>query len=211
MRHTELEKGDVVLFHGRGWVSSAIRRFSQGPKEKRPSVFNHVAIAVGKDAMVEALLSGVKRTNFFLRSRDAGERVLVARKIGLTELERGNLMLEATRQVGRKYGYAKIAGHFGDWALSKVAQRNVYFFRRMTGNGNYPICSWVVGYAYFYTLPGFCFNMVSPQYCQPDDIGDEIVENIRDKWQIVYAHPDLVKAEEWNYECNITRMPGDKV
>jgi len=191
-----LKKGDIVLFHGSGWLSAAIRRFSTSPGEKRPTVFNHVGIIVGDGSdgtggtMVEAL-STVRRTDFTQRMNEAGQRIMVARKIGLTNQDRNSLALYAQGQVGRKYGYGKIAAHFGDWALGQILRTDIYAFRRITGSGRYPICSWVVAFAYHRALWEFCFHSIQPEYCQPDDIGDDILEGRLARWEIIYSHPAL--------------------
>lgn len=191
MNQIKLQKGDVVLFHGSGWLSAAIRRFSTSPGEKRPTVFNHVGIIVGEAGEMIEALSTVQRTDFTQRFCAAGQRVLVARMNGLLCRDRNNLALYASRQVGRKYGYGKIAAHFGDWALGQIFRTDIYAFRRLTDSGRYPICSWVVAFAYHKVLLRFCFHGVQPEYCQPDDIGDDILESRRGWWEIVYAHPAL--------------------
>jgi hypothetical protein len=49
-----------------------------------------------------------------------------------------------------------------------------YIFRRLTQNGDYPICSWLVAHAF--AKAGKTFG-VQPGAANPDDIWDFIVDN----------------------------------
>ena len=185
----EMKPGDVVLFHGSGWLSSAIRRFSQSPGEKRPAVFNHVGIAIDGGRLVEAL-SHVVVSSLDKRAHEAGQKIMVARRSSLVDTERAALALYASRQVGRNYGWGKIAAHAGDYWLSVLRGKSVFFFRRATLGGRYPICSWIVAFAYAKAV-GVWFNEIAPNFAQPDDVGDEIIERNPAEWIVVHCDPAL--------------------
>lgn len=52
----------------------------------------------------------------------------------------------------------------------------------------YPICSWVV--AWCYNKIGINFG-VEKEVCQPDDIGDDILEHNKDKYEILFVTDGL--------------------
>jgi hypothetical protein len=194
------EKGDVILFRGNALLSKLIRRFSTTPSDKLPTIFNHVGIAVGTYSMVEAM-SKVVVSSIARRATEEGQQVMIARLVGTVLTERDSLSFWATNQVGRKYGWVKVIEHLGDYWLSKMRGKDVYFFRRLHGTGRYPICSWLVGFDYFKNVGHFRFNGIQPEYCTPDDIGDDILEGKRGRWEIVYCNPRLeAELKEAGYE-----------
>lgn len=188
----EMKPGDVVLFRGAALHSAAIRYLSRSPGEARPAVFNHVGVAIDAGRLVEAL-SHVVVSALDKRMHEAGEQIMIARRKGLTDAQRANIALDASRQVGRKYGWSKIGGHFGDYWLSRIRMKETYFFRRWTKSGKYPICSWVVGFAYAKAV-GIWFNEIAPNFAQPDDMGDEVIERNPADWSVIYCHPALTAS-----------------
>ena len=64
----------------------------------------------------------------------------------------------------------------GQMALMDWGLKGAYVFRRLTHDDNYPICSWVVAYAY--DAAGRRFG-VDPGAADPDDI-----------WDYVTSHPE---------------------
>ena len=89
---------------------------------------------------------------------------------GFTAPQLGAIVVaEAREQVGKTYGFLKILGHFLDWLLL-----GAYIFRRLTQNGDYPICSWLVAHAF--DKAGKTFG-VHPGAATPDDIWDFVVDN----------------------------------
>ena len=125
----EMTPGDVVLFHGSGWLSAAIRRFSMSPGEDRPAVFNHVGIAVSSGELVEAL-SHVVRSSLDKRIHETGQKIMIARDNSIGEDKRAALALYASRQVGRHYGYGKIIAHAGDYWLCRGGTPHAHPARR---------------------------------------------------------------------------------
>jgi hypothetical protein len=100
--------------------------------------------------------------------------VAIFRPLNINQSEINIIVNEALEQIGKKYGFLKILAHLLDWFLL-----GAYVFRRITRNGNYPICSWLVAHAY--SKAGKTFN-VKPGAAQPDDIWDFIIDN-QDKYE----------------------------
>ena len=168
-----LEPGDVFLTRGHSIISWAIRFFTRAAGEKRTKV-NHVGVVVEagdiKTAIVVEALSRVKRHKLWSQyGPPRKDGVAVYRATNLTPEEIQRIVATAERQVGKKYGYLKIAAHFMDWLL-----QGVYLFRRLVPDGKYPICSWLVAHAF--SKAGKHFG-VEPGAATPDDIMDFIERN----------------------------------
>lgn len=80
----------------------------------------------------------------------------------------------AESQINRPYGYLKLIPHFLDAMISKVTGGNPYLFRRLLFIANYPICSWVWGYAY--DQVGLSLGG-DPRSQAPDDQLDYVIKN----------------------------------
>lgn len=182
--------GDLLLFHGSAWVSSAIRWATQAKGEVE-TYANHVGgIGYGGrvdgDATdIEALWTAVEHP----LSDDQGRefqawRLMEIHEDGkpvrtITTPDRLLLATTARAYLGRKYGAFKIGLHLGDALLAKVFGGSPYLFRRLALMDDYPICSWLWAHAYDKAL-GYRFG-VDPDAAAPDDMHD---------WCL--AHP-----EEW--------------
>jgi hypothetical protein len=167
-----LEPCDIFLTKGDSFVSRAIRFFSRSFGEKRTEV-NHVGIIVESGSVhsaqaVEAL-SKVRRHPLGRYAKKPKTGVAVFRPINLTDDEKAKVVAKAESYVGRKYGWPKIATHLMDWCLN-----GAYVFRRLTNKDDYPICSWVVAYAYLAAGKDF---RVDAGAANPDDIWDFVREN----------------------------------
>jgi hypothetical protein len=176
-----LQPGDVFLTRGRNLVSRAIRFFSRGVGERR-TVVNHVGLFVEggtlRTAYVVEALSKV-RCHPLWRGYGPPSNTLVAvyRPDNLNEEEIGKIVEYARKQVGRRYAFGTLLAHLADWALL-----GSYFFRRLTKDGKYPICSWLVAHAF--KQAGKDFGV--PEWAaQPDDIWD-FVRKETDKYSEVY-------------------------
>lgn len=165
-----LQPGDVFLTRGSGLLSALIRFFTRSFGESRTKV-NHVGVVVEKGTVescvvIEALLR-VKRHRLWARygppSRDL---VAVYRPLELGTDQLRAILAEAEEQVGRSYGFLKLAAHFLDWLLL-----GAYVFRRLTDEGDYPICSWLVAHAF--AKAGMDFG-VEPGAASPDDVWDHV-------------------------------------
>lgn len=164
------QPGDIFLTQGTGFLSKAIRLFSRTCGEDRTRV-NHVGIIVTpgsvKTCRVIEALHVVRRHSLWKRyGPPKPDRVAVYRPVKLKPEEIDIIVKEANEQVGKTYGYLKLLTHLLDWFL-----QGAYVFRRLTQNGNYPICSWLVAHAYSKVDMHFG---VQPGAAQPDDIWDYV-------------------------------------
>jgi len=163
-----LQAGDVFLTRGAGLLSRLIRVCTRSFGERRTKV-NHVGIVVEAggihDAVVvEALLTVRRHTLWSRYGTPKKEHVAVYRPKNVPPADIAIIVAEAEEQVGKRYGFGKIIAHFLDWLLT-----GAYVFRRLTQDGRYPICSWLVAHAY--AKAGFTFG-VAPGAANPDDIWD---------------------------------------
>jgi cell wall-associated NlpC family hydrolase len=98
----DLRPGDIILNTTSGFVSDAIKVFSN-------SNYNHAAIYVGNGQVVEAVAKGVKQTNLkdFLND-DHIERVMVLRRGDLNDTRRQAIADFAISKVGKPYNYGGV-------------------------------------------------------------------------------------------------------
>jgi hypothetical protein len=182
-----LQPCDIFLTRGSGFVAKAIRFFTQSFGEDRTKA-NHVGIIVEPGTVHTAMeveaLTMVRRHPLFRYTKKRTTGVAVFRPISLTDGERDKIVEKANDYVGRKYGWTKIVTHMMDWGL-----KGAYVFRRLTHDDNYPICSWVVAYAY--DAAGRRFG-VDPGAADPDDIWDYVITHPEEYEQI----RDLVPLPE---------------
>lgn len=178
---TELLPGDVFMTRGKGFVSRAIRFFTRTIGEKRTKV-NHVGIIVSaggfkESSEVEALIEVREVKLWYGYGPPSTDDVAIFRPTNLSPEEIEVIVAEAREQVGKTYGFFKILGHILDWLLL-----GAYIFRRLTQNGDYPICSWLVAHAFAKVDKTFG---VAPGAATPDDIWDFIVDN-PDKYREIH-------------------------
>ena len=171
----ELQACDLVLVRGRSFWNQAIRLFTRSLGEDRSKV-DHVAIVTEGGAFYDAILVQAFRmvVHESVATSYAGKdkQVAVYRPLNLGEAEMAKVAAKAESYVGRKYGFGKIVTHSLDWLL-----QGVYLFRRLNIRDDYPICSWVVAYAFLEAGKDFG---VEPGRADPDDI-----------WDFVTSRPDL--------------------
>ena len=168
-----IKPGDVFFTRGHSFLAKAIRFFTRSIGEKRTKV-NHVGVVVEKGTMqtsivVEALSKVYRHKLWEQYGPPSKCSVAIYRPLNINKEEINIIVTEALEQVGKKYGYFKILAHLLDWFLL-----GAYFFRRLTKNGNYPICSWLVAHAFSKVDKHFG---VKPSAAQPDDIWDFIQKN----------------------------------
>ncbi len=174
---TNVKPGDIFFTRGHTIIDWLIRFCSRSIGESRTMV-NHVGVVVEEGSLqtcvvVEAL-SRVKQHKLWEQYGPPDkDSVAIFRPLNLTEEEITLIVNYAKKQVGRKYGYLKIVAHFLDWLCL-----GIYFFRRLANNGKYPICSWLVAYAF--SKAGKNFG-VAPGAAEPDDIWD-FVKKHKDKY-----------------------------
>jgi Permuted papain-like amidase enzyme, YaeF/YiiX, C92 family len=173
--------GDIFLTQGNSRISRLIRFFSRNKGEAATQV-NHTGIVVkggtpDQAVIVEASSKVLKHSmNGYYNSKNT--KVAVFRPKNISPATIDTIVYRAEKYVGMKYGYIKIVAHFLDWCLG-----GVYFFRRFAFMDKYPICSWVVAYAY--ADSGYTFG-VEPGGCSPDDIWDFCLFNA-DKYEMIHG------------------------
>lgn len=173
---TALEAGDVLSVWGPSPVSEVIRFCSRNFRGlESPTRVNHSAIVVSGGTVEEAVIvearSRVKRHRLIEAYGGTKERVAVHRLRAITADQRAAVCKKAESYVGRRYGYAKLVAHAGDWGISELTGSEVHILRSLMRMDRYPICSWVVAYAY--AAGGVEFGV--PAYAaQPDDIWDYV-------------------------------------
>ncbi len=156
--------GDIVLFRSEGFIAKLIR-WSTRDKDEAKTVVNHVGIMVSDTEIVESKSRTIRHPFantpqcwIFRMQLSAGEREIVS--------------IVANKYVGASYGWLKIVAHAADHLLFS----DHYVARRLCRMDNYPICSWVVAYAY--DAVGRRFG-IPPNMATPDDI-----------WDYVTTHPE---------------------
>ena len=179
-----IQRADIFLTKGSGFISKAIRFFSRHIGESRTRV-NHVGVVVAAGdiehcEVVEALSKVKQHTLWVQYGPKNKDLVAIYRPLNLTEEEKQIIVDEALEQVDKKYGYLKIVTHLLDWIL-----QGAYVFRRLTQDDRYPICSWLVAHAF--SKAGKHFG-VEPGAAQPDDIWDFVIKKKnRDKYECIHT------------------------
>lgn len=176
--------GDVILFRGKSGFSRLIRRMETAPGEKT-TIFNHVGVAVDALQLVEAL-DKVRLNKIISRAVSGDDEIAIFRNTALSFPQRQELKGIALDYVGRGYGWVKIGLHAADYWLSKIIGCDTVFFRKLANLKKYPICSWVVGFAY--AKIGIRFGR-DADVVQPDDIGDYVQNH--DDWALVWCSTTL--------------------
>jgi len=184
-----LEPGDIFLTRGCGLISKAIRCLTRSVGEKRTKV-NHVGLVVQRGNIktaigVEAQSKVVRHTLWSQYGPPKKDCVAVYRATNLTAEQVKDIVAEAEKQVGKKYGYCMIIAHLKDWLFL-----GIYLFRRLIPGNKYPICSWVVADAF--AKVGKDFD-VEVGMATPDDIWDFVVKNT-DKYKEI--HPLKLLSQE---------------
>lgn len=176
-RRVLLKKGDIVFTRGVSLLSWAIRFFSRGPGESRTKV-NHVGIVVEGGPLEEAniveALSRVKRPRLMDRyGPSSSSAVAVFRTMDLEPEQIDAVVRKAESYVNKRYGYGEILAHLLDWLLL-----GVNLFRRLTSDDAYPICSWVVAFAFDEVRPNYFGG--SAGTASPDDLWDAVERRPQD-------------------------------
>lgn len=176
-------KGDIVLTRARSLIGRLIRRFQTSKSDTTKTVFNHVGIMKNSTDIIEAV-HRVRVNDLERKYSKKKEDILIARFSRLTTQERIAVRNKANYYVGKKYGYFKIGFHYLDYLLGRMRGRDVFFFRKIPHSHKYPICSWLAAWAY--NAVGISFKGLKREYCQPDDIADEILIINKANWRIIF-------------------------
>ena len=171
-----LKPGDIFFTRGTSFLSRAIRVFTQVIGESRTKV-SHTGVIVTegdlKNAVIVEAVSKVKRQKLWEHyGPPSKSEIAIYRPKNLSEDEIHKITKDAESYVGRKYGALKLIAHLLDWLL-----QGAYVFRRLACMDKYPICSWVVAYAFEEVRESY-FG-IEPNAASPDDI-----------WDFIQKHPN---------------------
>jgi hypothetical protein len=103
----------------------------------------------------------------------------------LSPRERLSISLSVEHQIGTCYGFTKIFTHLLDALISKIAKKDICFFRG-ANHTKYPICSYLWAKAY-YQYAGYKFNEMDYWEVSPDDMHDHIL-NHPEEWELVVSY-----------------------
>jgi hypothetical protein len=176
-----LQTGDIVHTQGRHWLSRAIRWFSR-KKDGQRAWASHSAMvltAMPDDILIEALIQvKVRPASVYFQD---GAHVAIHRVTeGLRPSVQREVCLYALGYEGAHYGWPKLILHALDHLIG-----DRYFFRRLALDKRYPICSWLVAWAYDDVLHQHLGG--EPNAVSPDDIMDFCMA---DQWPLVWADSD---------------------
>lgn len=173
-----LQVGDIIATQNSGLLSRLIRWFTRR-RGQGPSWASHTAMVLTAEPaviIIEAQLQVVVRAlTYYERT---GARLVIHRHPGgLTAQERRELCLKTLDYEGRMYGFLKVAAQALDHLLG-----DRYVFRRLAFMDAYPICSWLVAYAYDRVLH-LQFG-TPPNAAAPNDILDYCMAQ---GWECLWA------------------------
>ncbi len=175
------EAGDIFLTRGCSLLSWAIRFFTRSKGEK-PTKVDHMGLVVQRSNIktaiaIEALHKVMRHKLWLQYGPPKKDMVAVYRATNLAAEQIKDIVAEAEKQVGKKYGYCMIIAHLKDWIFL-----GIYLFRRLIPGNKYPICSWVVADAFVKVGKDFG---VEVGMATPDDIWDFVVKNT-DKYKEIH-------------------------
>jgi hypothetical protein len=187
--------GDIILFAGRGDVSDLVSRWIERSPGEAPTYAVHTAQFLDPDRYLELdIVVKIRANPEILRKRQAhdgwqqrGFEVWRCRQ--LMPEQREALTSEALAYLGETFGAAKFLTHFLDGIASKLARKEVFFFRRLNHDQRYPICSWITAFSYDRALH-YRFG-VPPECADPDQI-DDWVSSHPDDWVRVFRLEDYI-------------------
>lgn len=182
------DAGDIILTGGEAWISRMIRWATRSKKEKE-TIKNHVGVGVNSESYVEALWT--TKRNKFDDLLSTNTNIEIWRNIKLSNEDKYRIKIKALEYVGAIYGPFKIILHFLDSILEKIFGKDIFIFRRLAFIKRFPICSWVVAFAY--DRVGYNFG-VDKRFATPDCIHDYLVKS--DDWKIVYTNHEQYYTKE---------------
>ena len=158
---------DVGFSHGRGWVSRAICKLTQAPKEPATYANHTFGLGWGGSRILEALW---RVTSSPVGEWDQPPEWEIWRHLYLSWERRERIAARAEQREGQPYGPLKILGHYGDALLTEIRGREICFFRQLCFLEDYPICSWLWGEAY--DSQQSPLGKVDYRFASPDDQHD---------------------------------------
>jgi len=186
---TYLLPADVGFTRGTSTVSKLIRFFTRA-KGEPPTYTNHT-LGIGNGHNVVQALAKVSEMPIEKWAAKVPE-FEIWRKPNMEQLQRFHIADTAEAHIGQVYGSLKIVAHLGDAFLTwvKGSGKSVRFFRRLCLMRDYPICSWLWGWAY--SAHGERLSEIGPRYACPDDQHDYV--SASPEWVKVaakYANGDI--------------------
>jgi len=181
--------GDIVLFAARDDWYGVFSRWLMRTRGEGPTYAVHTAQFLDPGRYLELEIVGkIRVTSAILTKRfalDTWQRrgFEVWRCRALTKEQRAALTRQALTYVGASFGWAKFVTHLLDGVITKLAGREVLFFRRLNHDQRYPICSWITAFSYDHALH-YQFG-VPPECADPDQIADW-VSGHPEEWVRVY-------------------------
>jgi hypothetical protein len=166
-----LKAGDIVCTRDDSWLSKAIRWAERTPGEEA-SQASHVGVMYTSAKICEALW----KTEIRPLKPTLDDRYVDIFRPNLFPSEVSDIKKKLRKWEGDQYGWWKIGLHGGDKLVANAIyattgiQYSPRVFRWFGAMDKYPICSWVVGYAFETVLPNY-FG-IEPWAAQPDDIHD---------------------------------------
>ena len=193
----DLQSGDIVFFSSQhvpglgGWLSRAIAWFTSRANAEPPTQATHVGMMRDPLRVCEALRHVTIQP---LAARLEGNWIEIYRPFILlhdsarSSALRGCLTSKCDKWEGRKYGWWKNIAQALDGLIGER-----YVFRRLCRLKQYPICSWLVAYAFETCVarvaklleipdaawPHEHFFGVPPNAATPDDIHDACQDPVR--------------------------------
>jgi len=182
---------------GEWLVAFLIRVATFTRKDKRPTVFNHVATVIRAVREIDAITpagelvssgpivdyvicealgeGGVQLRRLLAAYGDAGLYSIAIARRRTIQRQRAKIVRAELSLVGRPYGYAKIGAHVADYGLTWLwnlagGPGDVYAFRWLCRMERYPMCSWKSLYSY--RKAGLDFE-TALSTGSPDDLADE--------------------------------------
>ena len=201
----------------REWlVAFLIRVVTFTRKDKRPTVFEHVATVIRIVREIDALTStgelissgpavdyvlcealgkgGVQLRRLLIAYGSARDySIAIARHRLATQEHRSKIVRAELSLVGRPYGYAKIGAHLADYGLTRLwnlagGPGDVYAFRWLCRMERYPMCSWKSLYSY--RKGGLRFS-TGLSTGSPDDLADECLRKTPTIWSWPFISPTI--------------------
>ncbi len=181
-----LQPGDIVHTQNPGRLSRAIRWLAK-KKDGQRAWASHTAMLLSADPaemLIEAQLRVGVRPAYVYAHR--GARAAIHRiPGGLTAPQRRQICLYALAYEGAAYGAHKALALALDHLIG-----DRYLFRRLIWEHRYPICSWLVAWAYDVTMR-VRFG-APPDSVSPDDIMDYCMA---EGWELVWVDSAETKAQ----------------
>ena len=146
--------GDIILFAGKDDLYSRFTRWLMRTSGEGSTYAVHTAQFLDEQRILEMDVVGrIKTVDDILNKRvdfDTWERrgFEVWRAQSLTAGERLAITHQALAYTDVRFGTAKFFMHLLDGLVSKIAHKDLFFFRRLDRNNRYTVCSAITAASY---------------------------------------------------------------